>query len=40
MIDIESRTGIKLSKSQAEELKNALRNKEYTKLTTKETAKQ
>lgn len=39
MRDIESRTGIKLSKNQVEELKNALRNKEYTKLTPKETAK-
>ncbi len=37
--DVESRTGIKLSKNQVEEIKNALRNKEYTKLTTKETAK-
>ena len=37
--DVESRTGIKLSKNQIEELKNALRNKEYTKLTAKETAK-
>ncbi|WP_297135823.1 RHS repeat protein [uncultured Eubacterium sp.] len=36
--DVESRTGIKLSKNQIEELKNALRNKEYTKLTVKETA--
>ena len=39
VIDIESRTGIELSKNQVEELKNALRNKEYTKLTPKKTAK-
>ena len=37
--DIESRTRIKLPKNQVEELKNALRNKEYSKLTPKETAK-
>ena len=37
--DVESRTGIKLSKNQVEELKNALRNNKYTKLTPKETAK-
>ena len=37
--DIESRTGIKLSKNQVKKLKEALRNKEYTKLNTKETAK-
>ena len=39
MRDVESRTGIKLSKNQVEELKNALRNNKYTKLTPKETAK-
>ena len=35
--DIETRTGIKLPKNQVEELKNALRSKEYEKLTPKET---
>ena len=39
MRDVESRTGIKLSKNQVEELKNALRNNKYTMLTPKETAK-
>ncbi len=37
--DVELKTGKKIPKNQIEELKNALRNKEYTKLTTKETVK-
>jgi predicted ribonuclease toxin of YeeF-YezG toxin-antitoxin module len=36
--DIEERTGIKLHKKQIEELKNALRNKEYTRLSTLESS--
>ena len=37
--DVESKTGKKIPQNQMEELKNALRNREYTKLTPKETAK-
>ncbi|RDU23251.1 T7SS effector LXG polymorphic toxin [Anaerosacchariphilus polymeriproducens] len=37
--DIETRTGIKLSDNQIDELKNALKNKEYKKLTTNEIAR-
>lgn len=36
--DVEISTGIKLSPNQVDELKNALRNKEYKKLSVKDTA--